>query len=242
MSVDEQLLKGSRMVKRAWTWLSCLTVLLVAPMAGCGGEDRPGEKAATKPLDGTFLGKVTGTNALVAVVATPAAGKQERRDVTIYLSDGRKLSEWLDGAVERNSFAAKSDDRDAEAKGELNGNSVKGTIKLPDGTTVRYEARRASGAAGLYELTVGPKGKLSGASATGIGLTGKTAMRAAGSGTLKLADGTRHKFNVTGSATGSELRLRSGQALVIVLGDGELRGAGRARASGDDGGFFIRSS
>jgi hypothetical protein len=239
MTVDEQLLEGSRMVKRTVTWLWCLAVLLVAPLAGCGGEDRAAEQSKSKPLEGTFLGKVTGTNALVAVVAAPAAGKQERRDVTIYVSDGSKLSEWLGGPVERNSFAAKSDDRDAEVKGELNGNSVKGTVKLPDGKTVRYEAKRATGAAGLYELTVGPKGKLSGASATGIGLTGKTALGADGSGTLKLADGTRHKFDVTGTAAGSELPLRSGQLRVIVLGDGELRGAGRARGSG---GFFIRSS
>jgi len=241
MTVDEQPLEGSRMVKRTWIWLSCLAVLLVVPLAGCGGEDRTAEqgKSKSKPFEGTFLGKVTGTNALVAVVAAPATGKQERQDVTIYMSDGSKLSEWLGGAVERNSFAATSDDRDAEAKGELNGNSVKGTVKLPDGKTVRYEASRATGAAGLYELTISPKGKLSGASVTGIGLTGKTAFDADGSGTLKLADGTRHKFDVTGNATRSELPLRSGQLRVIVLGDGELRGAGRVRGSG---GFFIRSS
>lgn len=64
-------------------------------------------------------------------------------------------------------------------------------------------------------------------------------MGADGSGTLKLADGTRHRFDVAAIATGSELRLRSGRLRVIVLGDGELRGAGRARGSG---GFFIRSS
>ncbi len=227
------------MVKRTWTWLSCLAVLLVAPLAGCGGEERTAQKPTTKPLDGTFLGKVTGTNALVAVVAAPAAGKQERRDVTIYLSDGSKLSEWLDAAVERNSFTAASTDRGAKVKGELSGSSVKGTITLPGGDTARYEASRASGAAGLYELTVSPKGKLSGASATGIGLTGKAALGTDGSGTLKLADGTRHKFDVTGNAGDSDLALRSGQLRVIVLGDGELRGAGRLRGSG---GFFIRSS
>jgi hypothetical protein len=227
------------MFKRRLTWLSCSAVLVMAPVAGCGGEDRAAEKPTPKPLDGTFLGKVTGTNALLAVVAAPAAGKQDRQAVRIYLSDGSKLSEWLDAAVERNSFAAASDDRDAEVKGQLNGNSVKGTIRLPGGKTVRYEASRATGAAGLYELTVSPKGKLSGASATGIGLTGKTALEADGSGTLKLADGTRHKFDVTGNAGDSELALRSGQLRVIVLGDGELRGAGRARGSGA---FFIRSS
>jgi hypothetical protein len=225
------------MFKRTWTWLTCSAVLVMAPLAGCGGEERAAQKPTTKPFDGTFLGKVTGTNALVAVVAAPAAGKQERQAVLIYLSDGSKLSEWLAAAVERNSFTAT--DRDAEVKGELNGNSVKGTIRLPGGKTARYEASRATGAAGLYELAVSPKGKLTGASATGIGLTGKAALGTDGSGTLKLADGTRHKFDVTGKAGDSELALRSGQLRVIVLGDGELRGAGRARGSG---GFFIRSS
>jgi hypothetical protein len=227
------------MLTRTSTCLSCLAALLLAPLAGCGGEDRAAKQGDSKPLDGTFLGKVTGTNALVAVVAAPPTGKEKRQDVTIYLSDGSKLSEWLAGAVERNSFAVKSDDSDAQAKGELNGKSVKGTITLPDGKTVRYEARRATGAAGLYDLTVSPKGKISGASATGIGLTGKTALSADGTGTLKLADGTRHKFEVVGTARDDELELRSGELRVIVLGDGELRGAGRARGSD---GFFISSS
>jgi hypothetical protein len=227
------------MVKRTCTWLSCSAVLVMAPLTGCGGEDRAAERPAPKPLDGTFLGKVTGTNALVAVVAAPAADKEKRQAVRIYLSDGSKLSEWLNASVERNGFAAASEDRDAEVKGTLNGNSIKGTISLPGGKTARFEASRATGAAGLYELTVSPKGKLSGASATGIGLTGKAALGADGTGTLKLADGTRHKFDVTGTAAEKELELRSGQLHVIVLGDGELRGAGRARGSE---GFFIRSS
>jgi hypothetical protein len=238
MRADEQLVEGSPMRKRTWTCLSCLTVLLLAALAGCGGEDRT-VQGKSKPLDGTFLGKVTGTNALVAVVAAPPTGKEKQQAVTIYLSDGSKLSELLAGPVERNSFAAATDDRDAQVKGELNGKSVKGTITLPDGKTVRYEASRATGAAGLYDLTVSPKGKISGASATGIGLTGKTALGADGKGSLKLADGTRHKFEVIGTAGDSELGLRSGELRVIVLGDGELRGAGRARGSK---GFFISGS
>jgi hypothetical protein len=227
------------MLTRTWTGLSCLAILVAAPLAGCGGDDRAAEQGKSKPLDGTFLGKVTGTNVLVAVVAAPPSGKDKGQNVAIYVSDGDKLSEWLGGPVEHNSFAATSDDRDAEVEGELNGDSVKGTVKLPDGKTVRYEAGRATGAAGLYELTVSRNGKLTGASATGIGLTGKTALGADGSGSLKLADGTRHKFEVTGDAAVSELELRSGQLRVIVLGDGELRGAGRARGTE---GFFIRGS
>jgi hypothetical protein len=227
------------MVTRTWTWLSCFTVMLVAPVVGCGGEDRAVEKPNTKALDGTFLGKVTGTNALVAVVAAPASSNGKQRNITIYVSDGSKISEWLAGALERNGFAARSAGRDAEVEGELNGDSVNGTVKLANGKSMRYEASRATGAAGLYDLTVSPNGKLSGASASGIGLTGKAALRADGSGSIKLADGTRHKFEVTGNAAASELELRSGELRVIVLGDGELRGAGRARGSE---GFFIRGS
>ena len=225
-------------------WVCFVVVLLLAPLAGCGGKDSEDDKAVEKPLEGTFLGKVSGTNAFLAVVASPAAGNQDKRDVTVYVADGSKLSESLPGSVTGRSFSAASEDRDAEAKGKLSGDSVTGTVKLPDGKTARYEASRAAGAAGLYDLTVSPAGKLSGASAAGVGLTGKTVLRKQGTGTLKLADGTRHKFDVTAPGAGAAIPLRTGQVRVIILGDGELRGAGKRRPSSGvgDSGFFIRSS
>lgn len=215
---------------------------LVLTLAGCGGGGQDDERnAAQKAVDGTFVGKLKGTDAFVAVVAEPVAGKQAKRELSVYVSDGKRLSEWFTGSVAENSFTARSADEDAEVKGKLNGTKVTGTVGLPGGKTVGYEAVPATGAAGLYDLSVSPKGKLSGASAAGIGLKGETPF-SKGTGTLKLADGRRKKFEVTRGAADNAASLRAGQVLMIVLGGGELTGTGKGRA-GDEGdlAFFIRS-
>ena len=215
---------------------------LILTLAGCGGGGGDERNAAQKAVDGTFVGKVKGTDAFVAVVAEPAAaGNQAKRELSVYVTDGRRLSEWFPGALSKNSFTATSADDDAEVKGELEGTKVTGTVKLPSGKTVEYEAVPATGAAGLYDLSVTAKGKLSGASAAGIGLKGETPF-SNGTGTLKLADGQRKKFEVTRDAADNAASLRAGQLLMIVLGGGELSGAGKGRA-GDEGdpAFFIRS-
>jgi hypothetical protein len=216
------------MVKRTAVSVSCTVLLGLAPFAGCGGDDGRQDERGGKPVDGTFVGKLVGTNAFVAVVASPPARGKDRRAVNVYVTDGERVSEWLDGSVQGNGFTASSDDRDAQVKGSISREAVTGTIELPGGKTARYEATRATGPAGLYDLTVSAKGKLSGASATGVGLTGEAPL--SGTGRLKLADGKRRKFDVTAedSATVRQLRL-------IVLQGGELRGAA-------DSGYFVRSS
>jgi hypothetical protein len=219
----------------------CLVAAIVLiPLAGCGGDGDKGN-SVEKMVDGTFVGKVAGTKAFVAVVAAPVVGKQDKRDVSVYVTDGKRLSEWFAGSGASNSFTASSDDRDAEIKGKLSGKAVTGTLKLPGGKTVDYQANTATGAAGLYDLTVSRDGELSGASAAGIGLKGEAPLER-GVGTLKLADGKRHKFDLTGDAAAGA-SLKSGQVRLIVLGDGELSGAGKRRSvkgSGDPA-FLIRS-
>jgi hypothetical protein len=233
---------------RIWVWF-ILVVLLLMPFAGCTGDDGPddeeAEKAVTadKAVVGSFVGKVSGTKAFVAVVAAPAAGEQDSRAVQVYVSDGRRLSEWFSGSISDNSFVAKSDDGSTQVKGKLSGESVTGTVELPGGKTARYEASPPSGAAGLYDLTVSPAGELSGASAAGLGVTGEVTMRRRGTGRLNLVDGKRLKFDVTRDASGDLSRLRAGQVRLIVLASGQLRGAGKSRpsAGGGDMDFFIRS-
>jgi hypothetical protein len=212
------------MVKQARIWVSLMVVLAPATLAGCGGEGDREDDRAERALDGTFVGKVAGTKAFVAVVAAPPARGGDRREVNVYVSDGRRVSASLTGSTQRDDFTATSADRDAEATGTLTRRAATGTITLASGKTARYRAARATGAAGLYDLTVSAKGRLSGASATGIGITGETARR---TGRIKLADGSRSRFDVTGGSA-REVRL-------IILRGGELRGAG-------DSGFFIRSS
>lgn len=218
---------------------SCTVAVAVAlTVTGCGGGDDPERNAGQKPVEGTFVGKLKGGDALVAIVASPASGKQGKRELSVYVNDGKRLSEWFPSSVAGNRFTAKSADGDAELKGELSPKKVAGTVELADGKAVAYEAVPATGAAGLYDLSVSPKGKLTGASAAGIGLKGRTPL-ARGTGSLKLADGKRMKFVVTRDGAGNADRLRAGQMLLIVLGGGELRGAGKGDG---DPAFFVRSS
>jgi hypothetical protein len=237
---------------RIWLWFTAV-VLLLTPLAACTGDDgpegdRPGgtggqtaEEADTAVV-GSFVGEVSGTEAFVAVVAAPATGGKDSA-VQIYLSDGRGLSEWFSGPISDSSFVATSDDGDAATEGTLSGHSVTGTVELPGGETVEYEASPPSGAAGLYDLTVSSGGKLSGASAAGLAVTGEIPLGKQGAGMLRMVDGKRLKLAVTPNGAGDLAHLRAGQVRLIVLPGGELRGAGKGRPSGGGGSdFFIRSA
>ena len=218
--------------------------LVLGALAGCGGDDEREDEQAQRPVDGTFVGKVSGTDALVAVVASPAARGEDRRDVEVYVSDGRTLNERLTGTVERNRFTASSDDGDSEAEGELTRDAATGTVDLPDGKPSRYQAARATAASGLYDLTVERGGKLAGASAAGVGLTSVSELQAPGSGRLKFADGRRLRFVVTTGQERDPTGFRAGSVRLIVLPDGEMSGAGEARPArgGDEVELFVRSA
>jgi hypothetical protein len=236
------------MAGRTQTWAWFVTALfLLLPVTGCGGDDSPDDDEAVKAekaVVGSFVGEVSETKAFVAVVAAPATGEKDARTIELYVSDGRRLSEWFSGSISDNGFVAKSDDGDREAKGKLSGDSVTGTVELPGGETLRYEASPPSGAAGLYELTVSSEGELSGVSTAGLGVTGEVTTKGRGTGMLRLVDGKRLEFDVTRNAAADLIRLRAGQVRLIVLASGQLRGAGKSRpsAGGGDSDFFIRSS
>lgn len=218
-----------------------MVLFLLAALAGCGGDE---DGDAATPIAGTFVGKVSETDAFVAVVATPAAEGKDRGQVTVYLSDARRIDEWLTGSTTEDGFAATSGDGDAEAEGELNGAAVTGTVELPDGEAVRYTARQATATAGLYDLTVSSEGELRGASTAGVALKGETTLPSPGPGEIKLADGTRLEFDVAPGVAGEPVGLRAGQVRLIVLPDGQLRGAavGQPTADGGDSDFFALSS
>jgi hypothetical protein len=230
---------------RAVRTISASAVLLLAALAGCGGDgdEREGVKEEVKALEGTFVGKADGEDAFVAVVASPAARGEERRELTVYACDAKRLCQWFSGSVSGNSFRVGAERGDGEASGELTRKAATGAIELSDGKKLRYKAERATAAAGLYDLTVSSSGKLTGASATGVGLTGKSTIPKTGDGSLKLADGKRLKLDVTRSSASGSLPLRAGQVRLIVLPDHQLRGAARSRrtAGGSHSDFFIRS-
>jgi hypothetical protein len=218
-------------------------VLALAALGGCGGDDddEAPERKRAKPVDGTFVGKAAKTEAFVAVVASPAPKGERRRDVTVFVCDAGKICEWLSGSANGNKFTATSDDEDAQAKGTLTAKATRGSVELPGGRSIDYTASPATATAGLYNLTVKANGNLSGASAAGVGLTGRSTLPAPGPGTLKLADGTRLKFDASENSTDDPIRVAAGEVRVIVLPGRQLRGAGKSRGEGGSD-FFIRSA
>lgn len=222
-------------------WIAIVLPALMLAACG-GGEDADEREAGPKPVDGTYVGKVSKSDAFVAVVAEPAARGKDTRPVSLYVSDGGRLSVSLTGAAKGNSFTAASDDDKAEAKGELKADAVSGTVKLPGGEELSYRASRATAAAGLYDLTVSAKGRLSGASANGVGLTSPSSLRAPGFGAIKFADGQRRRFELTTEGAPDPVRLGAGQLRLIVTPDGKLSGAGAAKSNdGKELDVFIRS-
>jgi hypothetical protein len=219
-----------------------LPALLSAAVAACGGDDTRENDPAPKPVDGTFVGEVSKSDAFVAVVAEPAARGKNVRPVSLYVSDGGRLSESLTGSLKDNGFTATSDDDKAKARGRLQGDTVSGTLTLSGGKEVSYRATRATAAAGLYELTVSAKGRMSGASANGVGLTSRSSLRAPGFGKIRFADGRQRRFELTTDAAPDPVRLGAGQLRVIVTPDGEMSGAGAAKAGGKELELFIRSA
>jgi hypothetical protein len=217
-----------------YRWLSgCVaTAVLLGSAAACTGSDDPKDQDTKRDtssapadddgiFDGLYVGKLSGSDALVAVVASAQVNRGER-EVTVFVCDGDKVVEWFRSSVPANEFTGESDDGDAEAEATIGADEATGTIKLSGGKTFQYEALRAAGASGLYDLTVTANGALRGATPAGVGATGKAAVKAGGNGTLKLADGRQIKFGVSSPA--AWVKLTAGEARVIVLPDGRLAG------------------
>lgn len=219
--------------------------LLPAAMAGCGdSDDDDGDDAdrRPKPVAGTYVGKVPRSDTFVSVVAEPAPKGQERRAVTVYACDAKRLCEVFSGSATGNEFTAAAEAGVGKAEGKLARKRATGSVEIPREGTMSYEADRATAAAGVYNLTVSANGRIRGASAAGVALTGTSTLPEPGRGTLKLADGSRLQFRTT--RTSAEMaRLEAGQLRLIVLSNGQLRGVGKTRREdGDQLVFFVRSA
>lgn len=218
--------------------------MLLLSVTGCGDDDDDGNEAeqTAKPVAGTFVGKVPKGGPFVSVVASPATKGEERRPVTVYVCDARRVCELLAGSATGNDFTANAEDGEGKASGKLTRKTASGSIDLPGEESMRYEAGRATAAAGVYNLTVSANGRIRGASAAGVALTGTSTLPEPGTGTLKLADGSRLKFRTT--RTSSEAGpLEAGQLRLIVLSNGQLRGVGKTKQgeNGEQLVFFVRS-
>jgi hypothetical protein len=215
---------------------SSLSLLFaLTALAGCGGDEENSDRRP-RPVAGTYVSKVQGSDAFVSVVAAPRTQGQRERSVSVFVCDGRRLCELFSGTAAANDFTARGAGG-GEAKGKLSAEAATGTIEPAEGESLDYRAVQATATSGLYDLTVNREGRIRGASAAGVALRGNVELPPPGSGNLRLADGRRLRFATSVNRGGSP-RLRPGQLRLIVLPDRQLRGAGQQRGGRA---FFVRS-
>ena len=127
------------------SWAAALTVAVA--LAGCGDDDATSTVGSTPagqaPAKGTFVGKVDGTDAYVAIVSDGSR-------VLGYVCDSKKLSRWIDVATIHDGKATLSS-RSGDDLGDasLSTGRVSGTIVVA-GRSHAFRAVPASGRAGLY--------------------------------------------------------------------------------------------
>lgn len=206
--------------------------LLALVLAACGGssESPTAPPAAAAAVTGSFVGKIAEADALVAVVA----GGQW---VRAYVCDGpgRQIAEYAEGPADGAHVLLTSR---GGARFDINlAQNATGTVTMPGGRTLSFDAGPASGVAGLYELTFTPDGSFGGGSATGAALAGRVRdqqqvgadrIRYTVGGTVVAPDGTARPFTrlIEGDrAVAGTIALRE-----ILASSGESRGRGKGDA------------
>lgn len=138
---------GARVRSRARAWAVVLAVGVA--LAGCGGGDDGGSASvasqATGPVapKGTFVGKVDGSDAYIALVS-------DSKRLLGYVCDSRLVSGWLDVAVIRDGTAILSS-RGGKVLGQasFSADAVSGELMI-GGARRSFSATPASADAGLY--------------------------------------------------------------------------------------------
>jgi hypothetical protein len=113
--------------------------IAIAPSAGAGSG---------KPISGTWVGQVEGSEAYVAIVI---GKKGKDRPAGVYLCDSATQAVWLFGDTNDRTLDLPGDGG-ASIDGTVTKQSVEGTITLADGTTLEFTATRAKRPAGLYRF------------------------------------------------------------------------------------------
>jgi hypothetical protein len=123
--------------------------LAIAPLAlvvaGCSGN---GDDKATepKPITGSFVGTVAGSDAYVAIVAGA------KGDTLAYVTDGAYSVDWVDGTRQDDS-ASLSNEGGATLDAKFGRGIVTGSFTRPGYAPLNITARPGDAPAGLYRAT-----------------------------------------------------------------------------------------
>jgi hypothetical protein len=181
-----------RLVLQAIVGAGAVTASLVSSrhLDAAAQEATPDATAGMPRLDGpTFVGATSDPATFVAIVVAEASPDVAEREARAYLCNGADIAEWLDhGGVtgEGEGQLDLSSANGTHLSGTVSAATATGTISLPDGSALTFEAPRAAGAEGLYTFTVAPDGRVDGSSAEGARIDGHLQV----TGTITLPDGT----------------------------------------------------
>jgi hypothetical protein len=191
--------------------------------------------APPEPFAGeTFVGEADDGATHVAVVVAPGAAGTDR-ETRIYLCDGQTRNIWVPGVSAGDSVELVADT--ATVRATLAAGAVAGEATLPDGTTLTFEAPRAEGVAGLYEV-VAANQRLEGRGGDGQRLQGVVAGELSNgqlviAAVIALADDTVHAI---GALATSDL---AGEVRIITLPGGKPAGGPRVVQGVSQGSGFI---
>lgn len=185
-----------------------------------------------------FVGEVQTVPAGVAFVAivlaeaTPGTDAREARAL-LYGDAESGIREWFPGAVTGSTLDLASDGG-ARLRGEISAESANGTITMPDGTIIPFNARPATGVAGLYTVFMYPDGRVEGTSESGVQLAGHLGAKEEGSdlypitGTLDPPEGDPQAFALDIHIS-APLREELIPSRFVVLEDGRILGGSKSR-------------
>jgi hypothetical protein len=122
--------------------LTLVGTLLALLVATCGGDGNT-TTAPRRTITGSFVGKVEGSDAYVAIVSGGAEG------VLAYVTDGAWSVDWLDGQLTGRT-AALSNEGGATLDAKFRRGTLTGSFTRPRSPTLRFTARRGEAPAGLY--------------------------------------------------------------------------------------------
>ena len=118
------------------------TVLAVGMLAGA----MPAGGATNRPVAGSWVGQVEGSDAYVVVVV---GKKGQRRPAGVYLCDGADQAIWFFGSTTNRTLDLDGDGG-ATVAARVTKSRVTGTVTLADGTSLDFRAKPAKRPAGIY--------------------------------------------------------------------------------------------
>jgi len=214
--------------------ITTLGVLSAGFWSGARAQAPPGAAPATS----TFVGEIPQAQAFVAVVVFDLRPGDGKRATLVYVCDGTgRVNEWFATPTSLAGATVELQSADgARIHAELGPQAVAGTFTPRGGQPMRFEARPAIGAAGLYSVAASA-GRLQGISAAGSQLQATAPSRPEKDG-----------YRIAGTVTprhGGPLQLNASlltpsrldePAAWIVLADSRVRGQKREVSSGQAAG------